>query len=108
MPKSALFDIAQQHSLVISIGVARVSVSTHVWARAQSSWYTVAMVTAAAWPAELSRLRFAFLFYNTRKLQIRFETRLVPEEESYDGKLPADSGDYDPPPPEPAAGKGRP
>ena len=71
MPKSALFDIAQQHSLVISIGVARVSVSTHVCARVQSSWNRVAMVTVAAWPAELSRLRFAFLYHQIQNLRIR-------------------------------------
>ena len=39
-----------------------------------------------------------------------FETRLVPEDqwEKYDVELPADSGDYDPPPPDPTAAKGRP
>jgi hypothetical protein len=63
-----------------------------------------------------TREPFAFLYVNLMardKLEMFyrcFETRLVPEEESYDGELPADSGDYDPPPlpTAPAAGKGRP
>ena len=67
-----------------------------------------------------TREPFGFLYVNLMardKLEMFyrcFETRLVPEEESYDGELPADSGDYNPPPPDPtgradpAAGKGRP
>jgi hypothetical protein len=60
-----------------------------------------------------TREPYGFLYVNLMardKVEMffrRFETRLLPEE-SYDGELPADSGDYDPPPPEPAAGKGRP